>query len=214
MIRLSPFQLADLIERSAHFDDPFGLRVLAEDMGLEFDEPEYIEDAQDALSVILEGQDASHRGAIARLLQHRPTMLLDRVTAELCAAACCDPAAACAIAIVMDERISIEDAATGERVLFLDDSDPPDSPSCLTQVWVAPGIQWDTVGTLRLVLPDLTFSAAIGRPLKDVVTHPVLDRHPLVITGIGHSMEHKPHFQTDADRTPLTIGELLAIRPT
>lgn len=212
MIRLEPGQLYDVVSLSESFDDPFKLVALLKEHGGDRSSIEYLGASEDAFSALLEGHDDSCRDAIGALLRRRPTQMLDRITAELVAAIGCDPATACAAAIVLDTSIEIQEGATDDQLLFLDESDPPDSPTCQTRIWVADMVEWDSTGRLRIELPETLKAASVGRMLRDVVSHPVLDRHPLRILSI-HDDGSGNSIQTDADRTPLDADAILAMRP-
>lgn len=215
MIRLTPGSLTDLIAVSDEHDDPFGLLAIGDGMGAGIGTPneaEYLEDAEQALSDIIEGHDDRFRTVIAKHLD-RPERLLDRITAELAAAAGCDPATACAIARILDGDANIQNSADDKIVLYVDEAHPSSSEHCLTRVWVSEDVLWDAVGRLLVTMPETTLSAAIGRKLRDVVSHPVLDRHDLTVTG-ADNIGLTRFLLVDSDRTPLNREELLAMRPT
>ena len=212
MLKVDRTALEALIERS-HHDDRLHLLVLADEMGVEPDDSSFLEDASEMLSEILEGSDDRFRHQIEEMLGLRHTITMDRITAELVAHGCCDPATACAMAYWIGDDINIKDGATDEMAVYVDCSEPPDGGNPLGRAWVAEGVSWETGGSLVLRhLPSTTLVAAVGRPLRDVVTHPVLDRFDLEITGIEETGMYQV-LTTNADRTPLDVAQIMAIRP-
>jgi len=212
MLKVDRTALEALIERS-HHDDRLDLLVLADDMGVEPGDASFLEDASEMLSEMLEGSDDRFRSRIEEMLGLRHTLTMDRITAEIVAHGCCDPATACAMAYWIEDDVTIQDGATDEMAVYVDCSEPPDGRNPLGRVWVAEGVSWETGGSLVLShLPSTTLVAAVGRPLRDVVTHPVLDRYDLEITGIEDTGLHQV-LTTNADRTPLDIAQIMAIRP-
>lgn len=50
--------------------------------------------------------------------------------------------------------------------------------------------RWHSDGGIVLdAMPDVLATAAVGRPLSEVVSHPALDRHPLIVTGVDQEGE-------------------------
>ena len=211
MIRLAIDQQVDLMDRDGL--EPFSrLWLLGED-GRYMSDNRLTDAYDDALSAMIEGYDDTRRNEVAEVAQQRSYSLLDRITAELAADACCDPLTAVALAVALDADAIIEDAATDDLVLMVDAWNPADSDGTQTAVWVAPGILWYARGSLVAPLPEIALAAAVGRKLAEVISHPVLDRYALTIMGVTEDSAGRAVFETDAIRTPLGIEKLTAIRP-
>lgn len=204
--------LGDIVEKS-YDDDRLRLMVLADDMGAHPEEAFHLERVRDALSDILEGIDDDFRDDVREMLGLRATLTMDRISAEIAAHLCIDPATARALAYWIDDHLTIMDGATGEMIAFVDHSSPPDDRNPLGRVRLEEGVEWETGGTLVVRgLPATALVAAVGRPLRDLVSHPVLDAHPLVVTGIEDDGMHQI-VSTDWHRRPLTVDEIMDIRP-
>ena len=210
MNRLAIDQQVDLMEQGML--EPFSrLWLLGED-GRYFTQDGLSNAYDDAMSAIIEGHDDGHRAKILEVARQRTYPLIDRITAELAVEACCDPLTAMALAIALDRDAIIEDAATDELVMSIDAWTPSDDGS-QTVVWVSPGVLWHARGELLVALPETAMAASVGRRLRDVVGHPVLDRHPLTITGVTEDETGRALLVTDAVRTAIGLDELAAMRP-
>lgn len=204
--------LGSIIEKS-YDDDRLRLMALAASMDAHPDDPVYLESASDALSDIIEGIDDDFRDEVRRMLGLRETLTMDHISAGIAAHLCIDPATACALAYWIEDGLVIEDGATKEMIAFIDHSEAPNDRNPLGRVRLTQGVEWETGGNLIVQdLPATTLNAAIGRPLRDLVSHPILDAHPLVVTGIQDTGMHQI-VSTDWHRRPLTIDEIMAIRP-
>lgn len=100
--------------------------------------------------------------------------------------------------------------------LEIDVFDHPDDPVCTTMVRIAEQVHWLTTGTLFVpALPDTMAGAAVGRPLRDVFSHPVLDPLGLVITGATTGSLHDrldgTYLTVDAERVPASPDDLFAM---
>jgi hypothetical protein len=212
MMTVDKTGLGAIVERS-YDDDRLCLMALADTMDAHPDEAHYRESARDALSDILEGIDDDFRDGVREMLGLRATLTMDRISAEIAAHLCIDPATACALAYWIDDHLTIEDGATGEMIASIDHSEAPDARNPLGRVRLETGVEWETGGKLVVRdLPATVLAAAVGRPLRELVSHPVLDAHALVVTGVEDDGMHQI-VSTDWHRRPLTVDEIMDIRP-
>lgn len=211
MNRLAIDQQIDLMDRGAHA--PFSKVWLLGEDGRRTRDNRLTDAYDDALCAMIEGYDDAQRDKVMACAGNASHPLIDRITAELAAEACCDPLTALALAVELGTSAVIEDASTDELVLMVDPWNPSTSDATLTAVWVAPDILWYACGRLVAPLPEIALVAAVGRRLRDVISHPVLDRHAITITGVTEDGMGRAVFQTDAERTPIGIKQLATIRP-
>lgn len=209
MIRLSIDQQIELMDRDGL--KPFSRLWLLGEYGRYLDADRLSNAYEDALSAIIEGSDEGMRSEILQAALERAP-LIDRVTAELAAATLCDPLTAFALAMQLGQPAFIDDSATDEEVMKVDDRVGSDNDGTMTAVWVAPGITWYASGAIVAPMPDTALIAAVGRPLSEVISHCVLDRFDLTVTGVSQDVEGRPVLETNADRTPISIEQLAAIR--
>lgn len=210
MMRLSidlQQELRDTVSEHGTFSPLSLIGEAARRMGADTLAETYDED----LSEVIEGRFEHYRPKVAAAIADHPR--IDRITAELIAASLCDPAAVLAIAIVLERGAQIVDGATDEIVMNVDPDLASDDQDTATWVNVAHGIDWWADGRLVVQLPDTIMQAAVGRRLAEIVSHPVLDRHPLKIVGTTEWGDGTRLLVTDSDRRPLPAGDLLAIRP-
>lgn len=104
----------------------------------------------------------------------------------------------------------------GRFALEIDVFEHPDNPLCETMVRIAEGVHWLTTGTLLVpALPDTMADAAVGRPLRDVFSHPVLDPLGLLITDATTTSLHDrldgTYLTVDAKRVPASPDDLFAM---
>jgi hypothetical protein len=93
------------------------------------------------------------------------------------------------------------------------DNLPPAEESGRGSASVGDGGFWLQHGRLDIHgLPDTVAALCEGRPLREVVSHPVLDTRPLVITAI-EQWDGVTTLVTDHRARPATIDELIAIAP-
>jgi hypothetical protein len=59
----------------------------------------------------------------------------------------------------------------------------PDSDDGETPTWHSDG------GIVLGAMPDVLAAAAIGRPVSEIVSHPALDRHALIVSGVDQGSE-------------------------
>lgn len=209
MIRLSIDQQIELMDRDGL--EPFSRLWLLGEYGRYLDADRLSNAYEDALSALIEGSDDTLRSEILQTaLEHAP--LIDRVTAELAAAALCDPLTAFALTMQLGQPGLIEDGATDEEVMKIDDSVASGHDGTMTAVWMAPGITWYASGAVTAPMPESVLTAAVGRLLSEVMSHDVLDRFGLTVTGVSQDIHGNAVLETDADRTPISIAELAAIR--
>lgn len=174
------------------------------------DEEEAREAYDEALSAVIEGQHDPATGAVDAIVRSHGMPILDRITAEIGWHAGIDVVAALAIAIVLDNDAAIVDPDQ-EIVLMVGAWTPSDLPSPLNAAWLAPGVRWEAHG-VTLSMAETLATACIGRPLRTLVSHPVLDRHALTVTGVCPATGGRILIEVDSDRTPLTADALIAMR--
>lgn len=216
MLRLNPIDFGELI-RKIEEDDPFDLAILAKDMGLTHEDAEFLEEAQDRISAVIAGEDDQFRIVIARALRSAGILAMDRITAELAAHVGCDPATACMLAPLLNLNLSIDDQATDEMIVFVDGNYKPDEEGTITSIWLGEDIAWHANGGIALHIQETILHGAVGRQLKEIISHPVLDRYDLKVVSIDTDSTGRPVFRVESGdghfRRPLEVDEILAIRP-
>lgn len=206
MLRLALAQQLALCDYDDGHDGLFStLAMVGEDA-------RYLDEAQtrsayDAmLSVVLEGRSRRMIGVVDAIVRQHGNSAVDLITAELGWHLGLDVVAALAISAAYDNHATIEDG-DGESVFTVSAWQPlPRS-----RVRLAPGVDWDSRGVL-LHLPETLAVASVGRPLSQVVSHPVLDRHALTIAGCGPN-DGRTLLMVGADETPIDVEALIAMRP-
>lgn len=213
-----------------HVDDETLRRIVdAADRGdnpLGIDEPlrnaDAVEDAVYRGMCGLEADAAARVAASLKALEkdRRPTVGnqqclpdLDAVTAELLLHMDIDPLMVAWMARVC-QAFTVQDDDTMDSFLQMDGYTAPTDSLCDTLV-LLDDVCWMATGTLIVPgLPDSTVIAAVGRPLRDVVSHPVLDRHPLTIRDCetGGSLE-RPKLITDIRHRLMKADDLVKLAP-
>lgn len=104
----------------------------------------------------------------------------------------------------------------GSDVLEIDArTTPAESQTCGTMVVLAPDIVWEARGTMLVAyLPDAIVAAAAGRPLVDIVSHPVLDPLGLVIeeAELAGDDDHA-RLHVNVEHVFPSVDELAAMEP-
>ncbi len=137
------------------------------------------------LEDVLTGDDRGHEDDLARLLEHRDCPRVDVTTARLIEATGLRVGAALAIAVLRLGDVGFIDAA-GETAVRVSANHPAGHAWCRTFVMLGQDVKWHAGAMLRMPLdmPDSVMTAAIGQPLRTIVSHPILDLHPHRIRGI------------------------------
>lgn len=215
MITLQSSQLQELLIGSEKQNDPINLLTLLEDSGFRWNDEEFTNEAIIHIADFLIQKRSYYPENIRNILAMRPTQLLDRISAEIIAEKRCSPSAACALAIIMDENVSYVEKGTDILQVYIDQGSWPGSDACLTDIAMGAGIRWHAIGQISVNLPETFVVSCLGRPLREVISHNVLNRHNLTITDVikrPFSHEGVMTFVVDSDRTSLSVDELMAIK--
>lgn len=151
--------------------------------------------AEDCIKRALQGMAPALATEVARSLdryvrQERDDLTtdIDPLTAELLAHLGVDPLAVAWLSAVCC-GIIVHDDAIMSQVCEIDGQMRPDMPLCDTSVTIGEDSWWKSKGTLMVFPgPHSALTASVGRKLSALVSHPVLDRHDLVIHAVdgGH----------------------------
>lgn len=215
MYTLTPSDIDVLISGAANdMQDVFDLMRIVDRLETDLTDPLFTKAVARHVGRIMSGKDTQFRENYPELLGRMTIVPIDRITAELLVHKGLDPAAVCVVAAHTLSLTQIVDKL-GEPGcvlhVFIDAQDTSSSSECLTSVVIGDGVIWNSRGTLATTLPETIGISAIGRPLRDVVSHPVLDLHDITITGLTDDMDG---FVTDVSRPgELTIPEIMAMRP-
>lgn len=139
---------------------------------------------------------------------------LDRITVELLAYMNVDPLAVAWLSLLC-QGIRIIDADTDAEMADIDGHLPPTDDMTDTTVTLSQDIVWRATGKLIVHgMPDSMALTAVGRPLREVVSHPVLDRHPFTVVEVetGSDMA-SPCLITNIRHHLPSIQELAGIAP-
>jgi len=136
-----------------------------------------VNDMDERASAALRG-DAD---VLRTLLAHPCMDCMDIVTAGILQHLCIHPGAA----LVLSELI-------GREQLIIQDEDDNPLVTCTKRqgqshwlVTLAEGVIWNSKGTLMLPrIPDTAATVAMGRPLRNLVSHPALDQHDLSMVKV------------------------------
>ena len=157
------------------------------------------EDAAAVATLAITGadDDTIHRIAIALRARKLDTIAgLDQLTARLIAWKGIDPLVLAWLAAVSAELGAVRDMA-GETVATVDLASSYEDAGSLNHVEISEGVAWFSAGLLAMApIPDALATAVIGKPLTTLLSHPVLDAHPFVITDID----------TDEDRSRIQVS--------
>lgn len=172
------------------------------------------EDCEDLVSDALAGVDPTRREAFADRLGARRTRF-DRISAELVARAGLDPLCLCVIAGKLDTFgvMRTDQVDDDEFHTFIESY--ADKPSLEGFVEVADGISWRFDCGLTLEnMPETVTMAMAGLTLKDVISHPVIDRSSKRIVNIRRETFGETvytHVELEPSCVMLTAQELLGI---
>jgi hypothetical protein len=122
-----------------------------------------------------------------------------------------DPLAAAWLGVVIG-TVDLDDE-NGVLVARTDGGVPPWEDAGRASAAAGNGAFWLQTGRLDVpALPDTISGLCRGRALRDVVSHPVLDGHPLRIVDVEH-WDGVDTLVTDHRARPATIDELIALGP-
>lgn len=143
----------------------------------------------------------------------RGVMPLDPIAAQCLAHRGVDPLVAVHLALDIG-MVAFDDEKTGHQAASVDGTSPADQAGTEMTVGDASWTQrsnWETVRLIvaRSVLPSTMHAIVEGRPLRELVSHPVLDRHDLAIVAIDER-EIVIHLHTDHRPRPATMDQLVA----
>lgn len=138
---------------------------------------------------------------------------IDPLFARLLAHEGVDPLVVCLLALQCG-RLEVDDTVSGYRRALVFGSTPPADPANGTEILLGLNTVWTQKGTMYLPpnLPDTVAVLLEGRPLRDVVSHPVLDTVPLTITSTDHRGS-VIHIHTDFAPVCATVEELYRAMP-
>lgn len=175
--------------------DPLGFRDFnpADEEGEEMNE----HDLDDAMLELTHEALVGSQPAVTRHVHdHMVQSRMDAATADILLHHGIDPVAA----LVLDDMFAGEEDGLcimradedGSRIMHLVAerrgswwSVPLDPASDETNM-----PRWHSDGGIVLdAMPDVLAAAAVGRPLSEIVSHPALDRHPLIVTGVDQKGE-------------------------
>jgi hypothetical protein len=140
-------------------------------------------------------------------------MPLDPIAAQCLAHRGVDPLVAVHLALDIG-MVAFDDLKTGYQAASVDGTSPADQASTEMNLGDASWTQRSNWGTVRLivarrVLPDTMHALVGGRPLRELVSHPVLDRYDLSIVDID-VREIVIHLHTDHRPRPATMDQVIA----
>lgn len=164
-----------------------------------------------AINDIVEGRNPAMFKAVDKIVRDHHLPIIDQITAEIGYHIGIDVVAALALAVILDKHSEIQNADQ-DLVFLISAWEPSDVLNPVNCTWLAPKIRWTPRGVI-IALPETLATASIGRPLSQIVSHPVLDRHPLTITGVSMESYSRIILEVDADRKPISAEALIAMRP-
>lgn len=163
------------------------------------------------LDAVLSGRDDRCREAIAGVIRRTSHSVVDLTSARLMLHAGIDPATACALALMVDGPVTI--TRTWAPQVIVKAPEEACDPDCVVAMSLAHDISWNSDIGIRIGdLPIALAAAAHGRRLKDYVSHPVLDDHPLVLGGTDERFGRTWIRVTGME--PIDAETLLGMRPT
>lgn len=150
----------------------------------------------------LDGPDGSRRP--------RP-MPLDPAFVHMLAHAGLDPVVVCWL-VVAGGTLDVDDLRSGYRLAHVTGL-AADDPQNGTEILCADTVVWQQRGRIfSPALPDTVAGIIDGRPLREVLSHPVLDPLPIAIVR-ADQRETVTHIHTDHAPVAASVEELVAAMP-
>jgi len=187
----------------------------------------------DAVNLALDGMDRETAERVAAALSHhyakklwthpvepvddhalRDAGALDRITAGLIAHMGIDPLKVAWLAHIC-RGVDLMDRDTLETRITVSTTSAPGRANNATIVHLSPTAIWHGEGVIGIddgIIPETVATACIGRPLREVFTHPVFDAHDFVIARIDNEND-RTWIDVTADMRALSPGDLLGIAP-
>jgi hypothetical protein len=163
--------------------DPLGLSLTG-DAG---------ERAAEVVARALRGADGRTGAALIDALRQRnitTVQALDELTARLMLWRGVDPLTLTWLSTISAELAEAHDA-DGTPLASIDMTSSHDDGGSITRVDLGQGAAWFSFGMIDMPgLPETLASQLRGRPLRELLTHPVLDAHPFTIEVIDNSPEN------------------------
>lgn len=210
--RVSLRTMTNLISIAENEDDnPFGLTSFS-----------YTQDLVDRIETALHGVDAdtavrlqaSLEAAYENENRGRTTMHgdLDGLMVELIKHLGLDPLVVAWLARV-GEALSLTGDGSPDHDIDVDPWTAPEDASCDTQVALGPDAMWNAAhGVSIREIPETVQAVIIGRPLRELLRHPVLDRHEITITGAESRDEGVTDLTVDYKMEMLEASDLFERR--
>lgn len=181
---LRVIELADMDENPLDIDDPV---VRGSDA------------METAVQAALTGLDASAADrveqALTRLLSARtdPTCDIDMITAALLVHEGVDPLTVAWLSAACN-GLEVTDDDDMDTIISVDaDIRPHESMLCETVTRIGDHAWWKAGGVLMLNdMPDTTITAASGRKLRDILSHPVLDTYDITVENVEPERDGVP----------------------
>lgn len=144
---------------------------------------------------------------IPERLQTSKVQPLDRAFAHMLAHAGVDPIVV-AWLVIVGGTLDIDDLRSGYRLARVDNK-PPDNKDNRSEILCDDRVVWTQRGLIFApALPDTLVDLCAGRPLKEVVSHPVLDPLPITISQT-EQRESITRIHTDHAPSPASVDDLV-----
>lgn len=144
-----------------------------------------------AVHAALRGMDADTASRVARALERLlsaradPTCDIDEITALLLAHSGIDPLAVAWLSAACGGVEVLDDDDMDATITVDADIRPHESILCETTTRIGDHAWWKAGGVLMLMdVPASTVTAAAGRPLRQILSHPVLDCYDITVATV------------------------------
>lgn len=141
--------------------------------------------------------------------------IIDRPGAELLLQMGIYPAAVCAMAFLINSPLSIIRYIDWQSrmVATIDANKDREHPFCLAAMQLTQQVSYNSVRGVRIDdLPESLIMAAPGRPLRDLISHPILDKYTLYIEDASVRWNHQ-WFGVKNSKPDVGIDEILGMKP-